>query len=363
MPRSLTLLVSSTQRRGAEVFCELLTDALANEQWKTELVALTQTPGPAVRAHPLSLGRRLGKLSPRTVLDLRRHLKRARPAVLLAFGSSTLKYAVAANAFLPHRPRLAYASIGEPLYWARSQRQKSGYRALLRRVDLVLSVSERTSVQLRQALGVPYEKLRVTPTGVPSSLLDTPQPGPHAEFRMLFVGNLSGEKDPLATLAAFAQVAGTREARLRILGSGPLEGALRTRVDELGLREQVEMTGSVEAVEPHLAWADVLIITSQTEGLPAVALEAAAAAKPVVAYDVGGVSEAIIDRATGRLVGSGDVDGLVAALLEYAANPEQAQAAGEAGRRLVAKRFTIEASARGFDDALSVLAPRHEGAP
>lgn len=358
--RPLTILVASTQRRGAEVFCELLADALRGEPnfdngWDPELVALTRSDGPSVRASPLTDRRRLGKLDLPTVFSLRRHLRHRRPDVLLAFGSSTLKYAVFATRFLGSRPRLAYASIGEPLYWASTPRRQASYRMLLRQVDLVLSVSERTSSQLRQVLHVPADKLRITPTGVHKSLLQISPSQRNGDFRVLFVGSLSSEKDPLAALEAFARLASSVKARLRMLGAGPLEASLRSRVSELSLDNRVELPGSVEDITTHLAWADVLLLTSQTEGLPAVVLEAGAAALPVVAYDVGGVSEAVTDGVTGRLVRAGGAEGLVAALSSYASNPEEARRAGEAGRRLVASRFTIEASARGFNEALSGL--------
>lgn len=349
--KSLTILVASTQRRGAEVFCERLADAL--EGWDAELVALTRTDGPAIRAQPLSDRRNLGKLDLPTVLSLRTYLRNRQPSVLLAFGSSTLKYAVLTTRLLRRRPLLAYASIGEPLYWARNSLQRASYRALLGGVDLVLSVSERTSSQLRQALGVSARKLRITPTGVPASLLEISPTRQDDEFRVLFVGSLSAEKDPMTALHAFAKLA--TNSRLRMLGTGPLEQELRTAISDLGLKERVELAGSVDRIEPHLAWASALLLTSKTEGLPAAVLEAAAAALPVIAYDVGGVGEAVIDDVTGRLVPHGDAEELVAALTRYASSAADSRQAGEAGRRMVAARFTIEASARTFDAALSSL--------
>jgi glycosyltransferase involved in cell wall biosynthesis len=252
-------------------------------------------------------------------------------------------------------PKLAYASIGEPLYWARSPRQRTTYSLLLRYVDLVLSVSKRTSAQLSQTLGVSREKLRVTPTGVPSSYLDIASARSAGEFRVLFVGSLSREKDPISAIDAFTRIPLVHNPRLRMLGAGPLEATLHNRISQLGIGARVELLGSVARVEPHLAWANALILTSQTEGLPAVVLEAGAAGVPSVAYDVGGVSEAITDGVTGKLVSSGDVDGLGAALTFYASHPQEAVEAGEKAKRAVAARFTIEASARGFDEALSSL--------
>jgi glycosyltransferase involved in cell wall biosynthesis len=127
------------------------------------------------------------------------------------------------------------------------------------------------------------------------------------------------------------------------------------RIAEYGLGDAVELTGSVADVTPHLVWADVLLLTSLTEGLPAAALEAAAAGVPVVAFDVGGVAETIIDGVSGRLVEPGDVDGVIAALTNYANSRADREEAGMAGRRMVAEHFTIQGSVRRFDVVMREL--------
>ena len=360
----LTVLVSSTQRRGAEVFGERLASGLAGSGWTTELVALASSNDPAgatVAARPLSnrAAAGLGRLDRKIVKALRRHLRESEVDVLLAYGSSTLKYGVAATRLLGHRPALAYASIGEPLYWARRPHQKLAYRGLLKMVDLVLSVSSKTARQLSSGLGVPVRKVRAVHTGVPKELLDLSPAPSGGDLRILFMGSLAREKDPMTVIEVFGRLAATVGARLRLVGTGHLEAALRKRVAELGLTDRVELTGSVEDVKPHLAWAQVLLLTSLTEGLPAATLEAAAAGAAVVAFDVGGVGETMIDHVSGRLIKPGDIDAMVAALSFYAANPEARQTAGEAGRKLVADKFTIEESVRSHDIVLRDLLARH----
>ena len=356
---TLTVLVASTQRRGAEVFGERLTAGLADLGWSSELVALAanRTEASSVEAHVLSSKRsaELGRLDWGTVLSLRKHLRESESDVLLAYGSSTLKYGVAATRLMWHRPRLAYASIGEPLFWARKLHQRLSYRSLLKLVDLVLSVSAKTGAQLSTRLGVPGDKVRIVHTGVPRELLDLKRAKPSDELRIVFVGSLSDEKNPLLAVEVFKLVANSVPARLRIIGSGPLEGRVRGRVDELGIGDRVEITGSVGDVTPHLSWAHVLIMTSRTEGLPAAALEAAAASVAVVAFDVGGVADAVVDGGNGRLIGPGDVEGMVAALIFYATNPEERREAGRAGRKLVAEAFTIQLSVRHHDLVLREL--------
>ncbi|HUP17835.1 MAG TPA: nucleotidyltransferase family protein [Acidimicrobiia bacterium] len=359
----LTILVSSTQRRGAEVFGERLALGLAGRGWSTVLVALSgaiDSEAPTVAASPLSSRppAELGRLDGATVRSLREHLRESQSDVLLAFGSSTLQYSVAATRLLRHRPGLAYTSIGEPLYWAKRPRQRLAYRALLTLVDMVLSVSSRTAEQLSAGLGVSADKVRVVRTGVPSELLDLAPDRADDGMRILFLGGLAKEKDPLMAIEVFGRLVTSVSARLRLVGAGPLEDSVRNRIAAAGMGGLVEMTGSVADVTPHLSWADVLILTSLTEGLPAATLEAAAASVAVVAFDVGGVNETVIDGISGRLVGPGDIDSMVTALLFYAQNPEERRRAGLAGRKLVARQFTIQGSVRRHDVVLRELLAR-----
>jgi glycosyltransferase involved in cell wall biosynthesis len=357
---SVTILIAGTQRRGAEVFGERLAAGLVEKGWRTELIALAATAlpdSPRVAAAALSdkSAAQLGRLDWGTVRSLRRNLRQSRPDVLLAFGSSTLQFGVAATVGMRHRPAVAYVSIGEPLYWARRRHQKLAYRFLLGMVDLVLAVSVRTAEQLSGGLGIKSNRVRVVHTGVPSSLLEVERPGPSAKLRIIFVGSLSPEKDPMLALEAVGRVAAKVPSDFRIIGAGPLETTLREEIDRMKLRSTVQLMGSIEDVAPHLAWADILLLTSRTEGLPAVTLEAAAVGTTVVAFDVGGVAETMLDGMTGRLVKPGDVEGLVDGMLFYADDLQARRSAGEAGKWMVKERFTIETSVRNFHATLSDL--------
>ena len=355
---SLVILVTGTQRRGAEVFGEQMAHGLRGLGWRTELLSLATNPGPAVTSEALTAKapHELGRFSPRLAWALIRRWWRSSPDVVVALGGSTLRYLVASAVWsVRKRPALAYVSIGEPLYWAASRRQRLGYRLLLRAIDLVISVSRRTADQLSHELGVTRARLHVVPTGVPAAMFDITSNGRPADFRVLFIGALSNEKDPLAALAAFARLARETPSRLRILGTGPLEKILDQRLHEAGLTEIVELAGSVSDIRPHLHWADVLLLTSKTEGLPAAVLEAAAAGVPAVAYDVGGVQETILDGITGTLLRPGDVEGAAAALLSYARDPEERRRSGERARRLVMERFTLEAAVTRYHQLLTQL--------
>ncbi len=138
-------------------------------------------------------------------------------------------------------------------------------------------------------------------------------------FGCCFWGASRTEKDPLAALETVERAGRSVPVRMRVVGGGAQERILGEEVERRGLGAgTVELVGVVADVLPHLEWADVLILTSATEGLPGAVLEAAFAGVPTVGFDVGGVSEAVIDGSTGRLVTRGDIDALSAVLVEMA---------------------------------------------
>ena len=99
------------------------------------------------------------------------------------------------------------------------------------------------------------------------------------------------------------------EARLAILGSGPLEGETRALVRELGLDDAVSLPGRTN-IRDWLERGDVFVHTSRWEGFGIVLLEAMLASLPIVATSVSAVPEVVADGETGILVAEGDVDGV-----------------------------------------------------
>ncbi|MDP8959695.1 MAG: glycosyltransferase family 4 protein, partial [Actinomycetota bacterium] len=359
-PGTMTILVTTDRRRGAEVQGERLTDGLGRLGWDVDLVALSTDPASArVGARPISARHpdRLGRLDLDVLRGLRRHLGSRRPDVLLANGSSTLQYAVSAVAGR-RGPSLAYVSIGEPSYWVRSSARRAVYRWLLGRLDLVIAVSEMTRRQLVEEFAMPPALVEVGHTGVPASLLEVrpePRSGP---FRLLFLGSLSKEKDPQAALQVLARLLPSTPARLRFLGTGPLVGEVERQAGALGVADAVELAGAVSDIRPHLAWADALLLTSATEGLPGVVLEAGAAGVPTVAFDVGGTAETVVEGVTGRLMSPGDLEGLAEAARQLAQDEETRCRFGEEARRLVESRFLLEHSIERYHQLLLELRDR-----
>lgn len=344
-PPRVLVLVSSNQRRGAEVFGENLTAGLREHHWDADLVALSgEDDAPRVDADVVLTDKSpndLGRLSLAAIRGLRKRIRAWEPDLILANGGSTLKYAAISLYGRKTRPHLICTSIGEPEYWIRNLRHRSFQRWLYQQAGLVLAVSKATRAQLIDYVGLHPERVEVAHTGVPGELTEIERRIRDGSLHVLFLGSLSPEKDPLTALNSVLRARNDQEMRIRFVGSGPLESDLRKTRGALVESDVIEFEGSVEDVKPHLQWADVLLLSSISEGLPGAVLEAAAAGVPAVAFDVGGTREAIIDGETGILVSPRDTKGLIEGLQHLGDDPEALDRMGRAARALAKERFLL----------------------
>lgn len=142
-------------------------------------------------------------------------------------------------------------------------------------------------------------------------------------------------------------LAASPHAHVVIGGGGPLEAELREQARAAGVAERVHFLGELADVETLLAATTVLVHPSWAESFPYAVLEAMAAGLPTVATDVGGVSEAIEDGVSGRLVPPHDPAALAAAVADLLGDDHARRALGEVARRAAAERFSLERMADG----------------
>lgn len=224
---------------------------------------------------------------------------------------------------------------------------KSGYQRLFEMAAGVIGPSRFITDKLHAA-GCPADKLHVVPCGVDISAIHPAEP---TGADLLAVGRLTEKKAPLATINAFAKVkAQMPDARLTMLGDGPLLEAAKAEVARLGLDDAVSLLGMVSAAEVHAAMRSSRIfmqhsITAKNgdvEGLPVAILEAMAAGLPVVSTLHSGIPEAVQDGETGFLVAEHDAGAMAARTLELLKDSKLAANMGAAGRRRVETKFTID---------------------
>jgi len=127
---------------------------------------------------------------------------------------------------------------------------------------------------------------------------------------------------------------------------------LKSFIDKLGIQDNVIFVGRLSA--PNLRdWygaSTVVVLPSYSEGLPRVLLEAQAMGKPVIAYDTGGVSEAMKDRETGYLVRKGNFRSLADKMRELLSSDNERIEMGRRGENFIANQFSLSGLARRHED-------------
>lgn len=161
------------------------------------------------------------------------------------------------------------------------------------------------------------------------------------------VGRLAKEKDQALLVDAMAPLLRATQ-HLVIVGDGPERDALRARVDRSPGREYVHLLGNRDDVESVLAAFDAFALTSRTEGLPLVLLEAMATGLPVVSTAVGGIPDLLKDGVTGFLVPAGEREPLADRLRLLSMERALSQNVGDAGRREVLQRHGVDRMAREY---------------
>ncbi|HEV8629906.1 MAG TPA: glycosyltransferase family 4 protein [Thermoanaerobaculia bacterium] len=378
----LLQLVTRPQRRGAEVFAFTLAGELRRRGHAVTTIYLYPYDGPA--ALPLLEGdvvlpgnaspaaRRLPGPDPRRLARLQRAIRRCEPQLVQVNGGPAVAYGALAARLTRRRPwALLYRNIGEPDRWLRGAFKRALFRRLVGpALDGVVGVSATTLAAVGRLYGEAIPRRQIVRAVDPAALRPA---RPAAEVRAalgvaagapvaLYVGSLTGEKrvDRLMRLAhtLASELPGFS---LWLLGDGPLRAALAAQGAALGLDGAVRFLGAREDVADFLAASDLLVLASDSEGMPGVVLEAGLLGRPVVATAVGGVAECVRDGDTGLLVTPGDEQALAGAVRSLLGDGERRRRMGARATAWVEERFTIGRVAGEYEAFYAELIERRQG--
>ena len=209
----------------------------------------------------------------------------------------------------------------------------------LRLGGCVVAVSDDIAHRMKDLFPAMAEKVVMIPNGVDPAPTRN-ESGDDVEngiVRLVMVGSLVRGKSVQTALHALAHL--PEEFLLTVVGDGPEKEALIALVANLGIGERVRFIGRVppEQVPGWLAKADVLVMTSRSEGRPNAVLEAMAAGLPVVGSDIPGIRELVTSEVNGMLFPVGDCNALVACLLPFRDRTLRLRL-GEASRRSIVER-------------------------
>lgn len=225
-------------------------------------------------------------------------------------------------------------------------------RALARITDRVVTISTRQQDDIsgRYRIAPPHKTL-VIELGLDLDALlrldgdgRSTQPGPEKDSVVFgYVGRFARIKDLPTLLEAFALAASrSPRARLVLVGDGEERADLEQLAATLGIAGRVRFTGWQRDLAAVHGGIDVSVLSSLNEGTPVAIIEAMAAARPVIATDVGGVRDVVVHGQTGLVVPPGDVPALAAAMEHLASDSALRAAFGRAGRETVRARFSRE---------------------
>jgi glycosyltransferase involved in cell wall biosynthesis len=217
------------------------------------------------------------------------------------------------------------------------EQMEDGYRQLFREAAALVVVS-RAMRQRLMDLGAPLEKIHWIPYGVDGRAFGGSDPA-SAPPIFLAVGWFCERKAPNLTLRAFARVhQGRPDARLRMVGDGPLLRTCQELARELGVVDAVTFLGvqPPNIVQDEMRRArcfvqhSVITTDGEAEGTPVAILEAGASGLPVVSTRHEGILDAVVEGETGFLVEEHDIAAMAERMQRFAADPVLA---GEMGRR------------------------------
>lgn len=209
-----------------------------------------------------------------------------------------------------------------------------------------VAISTYTARELRKFADVPIEVIPYTAELAPPS--SSPRSSRGAERSVLFVGRLIERKGMSHLIRALGTVRQRTPARLVVIGDGPERPRLEQLARDVGVAAHVDFRGRVsdEALRSAYAAADVFVLPSvldarqDTEGLGVVLLEAMNYSVPVIASDIGGITDIVQHERTGLLVPPGDEAALASALTRVLDDGALAQMLAGGGRRLLRETFS-----------------------
>ena len=305
-----------------------------------------------------------GRLDFKTILSIRRFLKKQNIGIIHTHGYKSNLYALAAS-MGKSLPRVATCHN-----WLGDDPKMKFYARLdkffLNQFDRVIAVSDSVKQEILNQ-NISANKVLTICNGIDTNRFNAPKKVESAgrEFGIDkgckvigTVGRLSEEKGHIHLLNAAKKVVQEYpKVVFLIVGDGPLRNDLEEKASALSQTQNLEKNGheslfiftGVRSDMPAIySLMDIFVLPSLTEGLPMVLLESMASQKPIVATNVGAIPKVIEHGHSGLLVQPGDAKELAKAIMDLLANPQKAHRLAEQARDKVKQQFSSERMAEKY---------------
>ena len=288
---------------------------------------------------------------------LARHLRKSKINILHLHNPTALFYGTLAGK-IARTPCIIYTEHGRD--FSSSFKVKIANSLLSRMVDRVVVVAEHGKRYLVEHEGVNEKKIIKIYNGIDSKKFGTRQEVTLIRRELGITDDQSvigivARLDPIKNHACLIKAMKTVAARLPtavllVIGDGSLRTELESLTTNLGLQGHIKFLGARSDIPELLSVLDVFVLSSFSEGLSLTLIEACAAAKPIVATNVGGNAEIVKHQSNGLLVPSDQPEDLARAILEILPHDAKAKLMGEKGRKKFEEEFMLDVMVKKYED-------------
>ncbi len=284
-------------------------------------------------------------------------IKRLNPTIFHTRNLPTMEYSVvAALGGVPCRVHGEHGRDVHDQYGA--SRKFQLFRKLLSLgIHQFITVSEDLANWFQRVIGIQRNRIHQIYNGVDMTRF-YPRRGERASslpgeflvpgiFLIGTVGRLQTVKDQMTLVQAFLQLRQLKpetaeNVRVVLVGDGPVRGDIQGLIDDEGIQSYVWLAGERQDIPELMRSLDLFVLPSEAEGISNTILEAMSSGLPIIATDVGGNSELVIDGKNGFLVPSKNPVAMAEAILKYVKNKSLLQQHGHEGRAIVEKSFSMD---------------------
>lgn len=354
-PTRLFLMVNTLETGGSERQFAVLAGHLTPSRFDVHLACVHRRGEMAdhlgeIPEFPLG-GSLYGLQSLRARLNLTRHLRDHQIQVAHGF-DFYVNLTMIPAARLARVPVVigSHRQLGDLMTPAQFRAQAAAFRWC----DAVVCNS-RAGADRLAADGLAREKLFVIGNALPAEAFEGSEPAlpPSKSLRVTMVARMNADYKNHAGFLRIAAEVHKRvpDAQFVLAGDGPMRAGIEQQAASLGLGDCVEFLGDRRDISAVLASTDVAVLTSVSEGLSNVIIEAMAAKLPVVAYDVGGNAE-LVDKTgqRGALITAGNESEFAEGVVRLLSDPDLRAAQGKAARQFAEQNFSLARVLGQYED-------------
>lgn len=352
-------IIQRPQLRGAEIFASQLSNQLIEEGVDVKMITLF--PGDSIlpfKGEVINLDRPISKRLYDFVgwKQLANYIRKEGECVIQANAGDTLKYAAISKYIYGWKQPLVFRNANYISGFINSPLKKWVNYLWIRKCDHVISVSESCRNDFINVFKSHKNRASTVTIGTydwSNIKASTIKQELNIENEPLFinVGSLVPEKNHAFLIEVFHEFYKRgKTGHLIIVGNGKLSNDLKRQTDRLNLSSRVHFLGYRDDAIELMKASDMLILPSKIEGLPGVILEALSCGIPVIASDVGGISDVIINGENGYCLKEQKIDSFIKAIENLLDNTTILNEFVSNGKQLVEEQFYMDKVSRQFID-------------